>query len=330
MNMNIRIPLALSVFLLFSAIPIMAQTCSCAGAPLISSQSTGASSAGNFLFGLTYEYHDISSLYSGSTRLEDETVTRNTQSVLFEVNYGITDQFSLSGTFSYVDKDRTTGLHRPGGGTTVNTNGLGDGIIMARYTLHQQTIWDQYHVAVGAGVKAPFGTTSLQRNGFTMNADMQPGTGAWDGVVWSYLSTSFLPHTTLNLFLNTTYRQTGSNDRFAEGDSYRFGNEFVSDLGVTNELAGNLSYMISLQYRSTSSDQLNGNNMPNTGGKWLSAVPSLNFSVSDMVSVRLSGRVPVYQNLNGTQPTTSYAVSGTLFLNFNRNKDDGFDYGLPR
>jgi len=308
----------------------VAQTCSCAGAPLISSQTTGASSAGNLLVGITYEYHDISSLYNGSIRLEDETVVRTTQSVLFEVNYGITDRLSISGTFSYVDKDRTTGLHTSSGGTTVNTNGMGDGVFMFRYVFHQQTIWKQYHLAVGAGTKAPLGSSSMQRNGFILNADMQPGTGAWDGVAWSYASTSFLPHTALNLFLINTYRQTGANDRFGVGDSYRFGNELVSMLGVSNQLAGNLSYMLSLRYRSASSDQLNGNNMPNTGGKWLSVIPSLNYPISELISVRLSGQMPVYQNLNGTQPTTTFAVSGSFFLNFNRSNDNGFDYGLPR
>jgi hypothetical protein len=308
---------------------IYAQTCSCAGAPLISSQSTGASSAGNLLLGITYEYHDISSLYSGSTRLEDETVTRSTQSVLFEVNYGITDKFSVSGTFSYVDKDRTTGLHTPSGGTTVNTAGLGDGVFMLRYIIHQQSIWEQYHLAVGAGAKAPIGTTSLTRNGFAMNADMQPGTGAWDGVLWSYAAASFLPHTTLNLFLINSYRQTGSNDRFTEGDSYRFGNELVSNLGISNQLAGDLSFILSLRYRSTSSDQLNNNRMPNTGGKWISIIPNLSYPISDTVSARLSGQIPLYQNLNGTQPTTTFAISGSLFFNFNKN-NDGFDYGLPK
>jgi len=322
----------ITLILFIFSIPILtyAQTCSCAGAPLISSQTTGASSAGNLLLGITYEYHDISSLYSGSERLTDETVTRNTQSVLFEINYGITDRLSVSGTFSHVDKDRTTGLNRPVGGTTVNTRGIGDGVLMFRYTLHQQSLWRQYHVAVGAGVKVPLGTTSMTNNGFSLNADMQPGTGAWDGVVWSYLSTSFLPYTTMNLSLNTTYRQTGSNDRFAVGDSYRFGNELVSSLGISNEVAGNFSYMLSLRYRSSSSDRLNGNNMPNTGGKWLSVIPSFIYSFSDRVSTQISGRIPAYQDLNGTQPTTTFSLSGSLFLNFNSNKNDGFDYGAPR
>lgn len=329
MTSRFRIISIVVVFLFAGAVMARAQTCSCAGAPLISSQSTGASSAGNLLFGITYEYNDISDLYSGSNRLSDETVARATRSVLLEINYGITDRLSATGTFSYVDKDRTTGLHIPGGGSTVNTRGAGDGIIMLRYVVKQQTLWNRYHLAFGAGSKIPFGTTSLKRNGFTMNADMQPGTGAWDGVLWSHGSVSLLPYSEMNLFLITSYRFTGSNDRFDEGDSYRFGNELVSALGVSNRLAGNLSFMLSLRYRSTVSDQLNGNELPNTGGRWVIVVPGLSYPVTDQISVSLSGQLPVYQHLSGTQPTTTFALSGSVFFNFNSNKNKGFNYGSP-
>jgi hypothetical protein len=83
---------------IFTAQTSYAQTCSCAGAPLLGSQSAGASGAGNLLIGATYEFNQIADLYSGSTQLSERSVERNTQSALFEVNYGITDRFSVSGT----------------------------------------------------------------------------------------------------------------------------------------------------------------------------------------------------------------------------------------
>jgi len=325
-----RITLCAILFILVSVLPISAQTCSCAGAPLLSSQSTGASSAGGLLFGITYEYHDISAMYAGSRKLDDETVSRATRSALLELHYGITDRLSLSTTFSYVSKDRKTGLHTPSGGTRVNTNGLGDGMVLVRYVLLQQNLWQRYHFALGGGTKVPFGTTSLTRNGFAMNADMQPGTGAWDGVLWSHLSAGFLPWSTLNLSLTTSYRHTGANDRFGAGDSYRFGNELVSNLGASNRLLDNLSYMISLRYRSTSSDKLNENRMPNTGGWWLTLVPNFDYALSERVSVRLSGQLPIYQELNGTQPSTSYAISGSLFIGLFNQTRSGFNYGKPQ
>ena len=108
-----------------------------------------------------------------------------------------------------------------------------------------------------------------------------------------------------------------------------FGNELVMDTGASGRLTEWLSYMFTLRYRSTSSDKRNDSTLPNTGGNWLSLVPALNLTASERFSFRLSGRIPVRQDLNGTQPTTSYAVSGSLFISFNRNTTNGFDYGKP-
>lgn len=323
------------IFLLFigtSLIPdvLLAQTCSCAGAPLLSSQSTGTTSAGALLFGLTYEYHDISDVYSGSTQLMDETVSRNTQSTLFEVSYGITDRLSVSGTFSFVSKIRNTGLHLPGGGNTVTASGLGDGIMMLRYNIIEQSLWNRFQVAAGGGLKAPFGSTSLKNNGFLMNADMQPGTGSWDSVLWLHTSSSLLPFSTAGVSLTASYRNTGTNTRFADDDNYQFGNEFILNLGFGNRLfTDNLTYQISTRYRSSTSDKLNDVKQVNTGGKWISVVPGINYAFSDKISAAINARVPVYQHLSGTQPTSSYALSGSLFFNFNNNSSNGFKYGKP-
>lgn len=308
-----------------------AQTCSCAGAPLLSSQSTGASSAGNLLFGLTYEYHDISDVYNGTTRLQEETVSRSTQSTLLEVSYGLTDRWSISGTFSFVNKVRNTGLHLPGGGETVTASGIGDGVILLRYNILQQTLWNRYQFSAGGGIKSPFGSTSLTNDGFAMNADMQPGTGALDGVFWANTSVSLLPYSTANLSLLASYRQTGTNSRFTDNDNYRFGNELILNLGVGNRLfTDKLSYQLSARYRSTSSDQLNGVTQVNTGGHWLSVIPTINYGLSEIITTSISARIPIQQNLSGTQPTTSYAISGSIFFNLNNNNNNGFQYGNPK
>lgn len=305
---------------------LRAQTCSCAGAPLLSSQGAGAYSAGNLLLGVTYEYHDISALYNKSNALTNNEVSRVTQSTLLEAHYGISDRVSLSGTFTYVHKNRTTGLHNPDNVTELTTGGIGDGLFLLKYVMMQQTLWNPVHIGIGAGTKAPLGSSSLENEGIALNADMQPGTGAWDGVLWSEISVSLLPYTTANLFWQNSYRRTGTNERFGAGDNYRFGNELVSTLSVADRIVERLSYMIQLRFRSTASDQRNGNNLPNTGGKWLSVAPALTFGITDRVSARLSGRMPVYQYLNGTQPTTSWAVSGSLFFNFNSSEQE-FIYG---
>ncbi|MDZ7771749.1 MAG: hypothetical protein U5K31_03270 [Balneolaceae bacterium] len=231
--------------------PAEAQTCSCAGAPLISSQSISTTSSGNLLVGLTYQYNDISLLYSENSRLKNNSVRRHTRSTLLEFSYGLTRRITLTGTASLVQKYRETGLGTPGPNPTLTTRGIGDGLLMLKYVLHQNTIREQYQLAAGIGIKAPVGRHSLRDGRLPLNADMQPGTGAWDGVLWSYFSKSFAPATTLNVFWFNTYRRTGTAERFGKGDRYKFGNEWVSTAGITDKLAGDLSYVFMLRYRST-------------------------------------------------------------------------------
>lgn len=293
---------------------IYGQTCSCAGAPLISSQSISSVSKGNLLFGITYQHNEISNLYSGDTRLENRTTERSTQSTLLEINYGITDRLTISGTATYIRKQRL-GLQSD---EELITRGIGDGIVLLKYVLHKNTIQEQYQLAVGAGTKIPFGRSSLSDDGIALNLDMQPGTGAWDGVLWSYFSKSFAPSSTINFFIYNTFRVTGSTERFNENDKYRFGNEWVVNAGVTDTIIPNLSYIGLINYRSTSSDQRNGQKLPNTGGKWISIEPALRYQITEGLSAKISGKIPIYQYLNGIQPTTSYTASLSLFYNFGK------------
>lgn len=302
---------------LTSPTTLFAQTCGCAGAPLLSSQSISSAAKGNLLIGITYEYDNIDDLFQGTNELNNRSVRRSTQSTLFEVHYGITDRLTASGTFTFISKQRETGLQTPGS-NVVQTDGFGDGMVMLKYVLHKNTIRSQYQLAVGGGAKTPFGAFDHTNSGLQLNADMQPGTGAWDGVFWSYLSKTFAPHTTLNLFWTNSIRLTGEADRFSNtNDSYRFGNEIVSTLGAGNKLFGNFSYVFQVQYRQVGKNERNGKELPNTGGKWVDIVPAISYQFTNKVSVRVSGQIPVYRDLIGTQSTTTYSLSGSLFYNFN-------------
>lgn len=316
MYLLIRSFTSVILFVVFLSSAIQAQTCSCAGAPLLGIQSTSAASKGNLLVGLTYQYNDISSIYTGDQKLDNRSVERNTQSTLLEINYGITNRITIAGTASFIRKQRITGLQNQAGGNELITQGLGDGILLLKYVLHKNTMQSQYQLAVGGGAKVPLGKASLENNGIALNADMQPGTGAWDAILWSYLSKTFAPNTTLNLFWFNTFRQTGTHGRFNENDSYRFGNELISTAGISNKLAGKISYVASLRYRSTSSDQLNSTIQPNTGGKWISFKPSLRYQITNSISTSISGKIPLYQYLNGTQPTTTFAANVAVFYKF--------------
>lgn len=314
------------VILLMYINPVYAQTCSCAGAPLISSQNFATVAKGNVLAGFTWEHNNISDLYNGSSEMNNRSQERITNTGLLELSYGISEKLSITTTFTFIEKIRTTGLQSPGSQNTLSTSGIGDGMVLLKYHMIDQDLWNPYQVSIGAGTKIPFATTSLSVNGIALNADMQPGTGAWDGVGWIFAS-RVLRELNLNVFINGSFRYTGTNERFNENDKYTFGNEIVSIAGASGRFRDRWFYEGQFKYRSTSRDKLNDFRMPNTGGQWLSVKAGIGYQLLDQITLRLNGEKPVFQHLKGTQPTTSFVVSGSIFFSMFKDQT-GFIHGL--
>lgn len=304
-----------------------AQTCSCAGAPLISSQSLASVSKGNAVVGFTWEHNNISDIYIGTRELTNQTQERTSNTALLEINYGLTDRISFTSTFTFIEKIRKTGIQNPGSSETLVTRGFGDGLFMLKYNVANQSLWNPYQLTIGGGAKIPFATTSLKANGISLNADMQPGTGAWDGVGW-ILASRALRSVNMNTFVNSSFRLTGENERFNKDDRYKFGNEFVALTGISGAIIDRLSFTFIVKYRLTGSDKRNGNIMPSTGGEWLNIKPGLGYQLADRLRIQLNGEIPLYQKLDGTQPTTSYILSASMFFSLKKLKS-GFIYGIP-
>ena len=298
---------------------VSGQTCSCAGAPLISTQFAGERKAGQLSVGFTYEHHEISRVFTGSTRVGEET-ERATRSTLLELHYGLTDRLSISSTITFVQKDRTTGTDGSRNPASLSTSGLGDALLLVNYSILQQSLWKRTHLSAGGGLKAPVGASSLTRGGHPLNADMQPGTGSWDGFLSVYWSYSLLPSSTAALFAEANYRFYGANERFTDEDRYRFGNEASLSLGVGNSIGTKAAYSVAVLFRSTEQDERNDTEIFNTGGRWVMVAPSIQYSLGLRVDIRLSGRYPIAQWLRGTQPSTSYAAAISLLYTFGQTE----------
>lgn len=315
------------VIVIAAIYPMKAQTCSCAGAPLISSQSLGIPAKGNLVVGLTGNYNNIDKLYSGTDELINRTSERNTFTSLLEINYGLTDRLSLTGAFTYVRKERTAGLQTQAGAQTLQTSGVGDAILIVKYSLIRQTLWKPFQLVIGGGGKAPLGSNSLRSQGLALNADMQPGTGSWDGMGWMLFSYT-LRSQNMHFFTMNSYKMNSSAKRFGSNDNYEFGNELNSIAGVQGPAFNKFSYGLKLKYRSSGQDLRNGSHMPSTGGEWLNAEMGITYQISDRFSIQAAGEIPLYRDVTGTQPTTSYILNTSLFFSLNKLKS-GFNPGAP-
>ncbi|MFK7904342.1 MAG: hypothetical protein AB8B69_04415, partial [Chitinophagales bacterium] len=167
--------------------------------------------------------------------------------------------------------------------------------------------------------KLPTGRSDfLDENGLVLPADLQPGTGAVDGILWSAFNKYHVFKKNLTLTAVATLRLTGSNDRFNGLQKYEFGDEFQLFFGFSDRyVVGKLLIdpLLMFRYRWVAPDKAFDNEIPSTGGNWIYFVPGVNIGFNPNFSLRLSGDIPLYRKLVGTQLTTSYKATAALFYN---------------
>ena len=304
--------------LIFTSTNIKGQACCSAGSPLLGSLEVSNVYGGELQVGLTYELNVLKDVYSGSIRLDDDFRKRTVNSFILEANYGISERFSVSSLFTFINQSRNISTYG-NLSSNLNTSGLGDAVLLLKYNIVPLDFANQFELSIGGGLKLPIGNSTLLSEGILIPADMQPGSGSWDGILWGYVSKGFVPIIPLNVFINISYRANGTNNRFGAGfqQGYSFGNELFINIGAGYRTDAFLDFSFMFRYRNTTKDNFDGAEVPNTSGNWLYLVPGVNGKLSDNFTARLSGQIPVYRNLSGTQLTTTYTAALGLFYNIN-------------
>lgn len=283
-----------------------AATCSCAGVPLLNSMNNSTPKGQSWYLSTTYEYHKISDLYSGSDEVNDETGRdRVSQSTLFEVGYGINENWSVTGLLSATKHERTIGTNA---NSHVDSSGFGDAVILFKYSPQRITVYNRWQYAVGAGAKIPLGEDNATNNGITLSEDMQPSTGAWSALYWGYVARSFSAQANWELYGSFNYSDNQENDR-----NYQFGNELNVTFGVVHQDESPWDFGAGIRYRTTEADKRNGNDIANTGGSWWTLLPTIAYSFDENLALSATARIPIHRDLDGElQFTTSWATSLTL------------------
>ena len=307
------------VFIMFSSslifISVEAQTCGSGGCPLSNTIGLDMLDKGVFQLNLSYDYNNLNTLNSGNDKLDDNSRLRITNSVLLNTSYSITKNLAVEGLLSWVEQRRV--ITQFGNENVDVSNGIGDGVLLVKYNF-KDVLSKNSSIIVGMGAKIPLGsTTEKNEQGIILNADMQPGTGAWDAIYWSQLSMSFEFRSSLNFSIRATYRGTGENDSYLDVTTYEFGNEFQSFLSITDEFEiFNTSTIpsVTVKYRTTEKDKIGGFDLDNTGGEWVFLALGLSVDVSSNVSISTKGELPIYSYVDGTQLTPTYRITtGVLY-----------------
>jgi hypothetical protein len=155
-----------------------------------------------------------------------------TQTVNFDMNYGITDRLGVQVTIPYlwrthkhIDGLGEEGVNGAGELVPFRDNGIGDMIITAKYNVLPTL---RSMIVAGFGVQVPTGSTSARdAAGELMESPTQLGRGNVGLIGSVYQTYELIPHR-LNQFFYGSYRHT-----FRNNDGYQFGDEYNLNLGAS-------------------------------------------------------------------------------------------------
>ena len=268
---------------------------------------------GTIQLNLNYDCNHLNTLKNGNDKLDDNSRLRTTSAVLLNVAYSFTSNLAIEGLFTWVEQSRE--ITQFGNTNIARTSGIGDGVLLAKYKF-DDLLGATSFFTLGVGAKIPIGSTTETTNqGILLNADLQPGSGAWDAILWSQVSKSFKFRESMNFSSRIVYRVTGVNNSYLEITSYEFGDELQVYLSVLDQFNVLDSYFIpslTFKYRNASQDKIGGFELDNTGGNWVFVSPALSYNITPKLAVNVTSELPIYSNVIGTQLTPTYRITGGL------------------
>jgi len=314
MCMHLKIIFSILFFILSQQ--MFSQTCCSGGVPLSNNLGLSNDGKGSVQLGLNYDYNNLNTLNAGSSKLDDDSRKRVTNSILANIGYGITDKLSVEGLFTWVNQTRR--ITQFGNENFTETSGIGDAVLLLKYAF-PNAFGKNSLLNVGLGTKIPFGKSDIKtQQGIQLTADLQPGSGAWDGIGWLSASKDlgFRPSATISG--SATYRFTGVNKSYLNNTStYEFGNELQVNVGYVDQFLV-FNTMINpglvFRYRKSFEDKINDSEVPSTGGEWVFIRPELNVQLSPSLSFITRLELPLYSYVEGTQLTpTSRLTTGFTY-----------------
>ena len=278
------------------------------------------SEVGTIQLNLSYDLNNLRTLKQGTTKLESDYRQRQTHAVLLEFGYSLSERFSVDGFFSFVRQERL--IQNPG--TPENftfSQGIGDAVVLLKYRLLERLV-------IGYGIKAPFGSSDeLRQDGVPLGADLQPGSGSWDQLLYLSFSQELKSRPSISFFGTSIYRMTGQNNSYLGSSTYEFGNELQLIAGVADRFTiGNvlLDPSLKFRFRQVARDQFDNNGTPGSGGTFLFINPGFAWQISPSIAFQTNIELPLYAQVNEAQLAPTFRVNTGIHFRIQKKNDVQF------
>lgn len=283
---------------------------------------------GQIRFDLSYEYVDQDAPYSGNgrgdgiqqARLPDgdvEIVHRELNSVGHRLGLrtsaGIAERVTME---IYVPVVVRSHEHFAFEGSEpefgkFSFSGVSDITVSGRYSILAPLDPNAPTLVVGAGFKAPTGST--EKTGRILDADqqlslpaersIQLGSGSWDPILSAYYLQRIGK---FSMFVNGTVQLPTADS------GYEFGNEGLANIGASYPVLPGFEAILQFNTRLKGRDRSREESElfnQNTGGEFLFLTPGIRAQLGPELAVYSFVQVPVYRHVNGSQLTADWSVS---------------------
>ena len=219
-----------------------AQTCCSGGVPISSNLGLPFGEGQTLQFNLNYDLNNLNTQKTGVTVDGDKTRERITHSTLLQLGYSFNKKWAVDVLFSYVRQERRIFRQNNLADFTF-TEGFGDLVLLLKYKLLSAQD-DATSLSVGLGTKLATGAADRRFNGIRLNADLQPGSGATDGLFWAQFTHQVAFRPSLGMSLNTIYSYKGTNNNYLPitvnnetiSQAYQFGEEWQLIFNISDRL----------------------------------------------------------------------------------------------
>jgi hypothetical protein len=230
-----------------------------------------------------------------------------------DIGYGVTSKLQLFALIPWFVHKSLSQTSLDGHETSSGSNGFGDTLFLARYTLldfeHAESA---LRIAPIVGLKTP---TVISDTGFSkIPRPLQPGSGTWDPLggltlVWQTLDWEF--DADAGYRINTT------------ADHFRFGNEVFADGSVQYRLwpfqigTGNPGFIyvtLDSNFIQQGKNRINERADSNSGGHLWFLDPGVQY-VTERYALKAAAQLPAITGLNGNALSPDYGVFVCVRLN---------------
>lgn len=238
--------------------------------------------------------------------------------VTVELSYGLSERFQLGLSTGWYRGDDLREGHLHGDGSYGfhefgDVTGMTDLWINGKLRLYRGPYgrWAGY-----GGVKLPTGQDDVRGEGEEepLEASLQPGSGAFDFQVGTAYSIWLTERITLDASGQYIFRT--ENDGFKIGDRIDGGVAVAYRLMEDMQRYPQVSLFTEVVLRYIFRNREDGDMVENSGGAVLFLAPGIRTAFSERVSLTVSPRFPVLQELNDEQQETSYQIGSDLTLTF--------------